>query len=158
MRTESNTEDYIGCIATWGLIGLSIATIALFVTANEDQYVDNWKWICTILMFFVIVICWIILKNKIENKKEKEIAELNKKIKNNNDFINALTSSNKELVELNKQNKEEIDRLNNDNHGLRAIINSNRTQISILQAAKLQLSPQSRVAETHSPSIWLVNL
>lgn len=96
MNTNSNRKDNLGCIATWGLIGLSIVYVALFVKVAEGNVVENWKWICASLSSFFIIICWIIIKNKIESKKENEIHELEKE---KEELNKAITKTN-QLVDI----------------------------------------------------------
>jgi len=96
MNITGNKDDNWGCISGYGFAAACLVSIALFISAAEGNNIDNWKWICTIIFFFFVVICWIITKNRIEDKKNDEIQKLRKE----KEELNNTVTKNNQLIDI----------------------------------------------------------
>ena len=96
MNITGNKDDNWGCISGYGFAAACLVSIALFISAAEGNNIDNWKWICTIIFFFFVVICWIITKNRIEDKKNDEIQKLRKE----KEKLNNTVTKNNQLIAI----------------------------------------------------------
>ena len=96
MNITGNKDDNWGCISGYGFAAACLVSIALFISAAEGNNIDNWKWICTIIFFFFVVICWIITKNRIEDKQNDEIQKLRKE----KEELNNTVTKNNQLIDI----------------------------------------------------------
>lgn len=96
MNITGNKDDNWGCISGYGFAAACLVSIALFISAAEGNNIDNWEWICTIIFFFFVVICWIITKNRIEDKKNDEIQKLRKE----KEELNNTVTKNNQLIAI----------------------------------------------------------
>ncbi|MBR4564354.1 MAG: hypothetical protein IKO26_07880 [Paludibacteraceae bacterium] len=77
---ESKGKDYIGCIASLGVIMLIIAIPALFVTLFVNKEVRTWLWVIIVLITIVVISLIVIMNKNTHNHEYKTIKLMKNKI------------------------------------------------------------------------------